>query len=31
MAAGGGHVGAVEYLIQAGADITIKGHNGVSE
>ena len=31
MAAGGGHVGAVDYLIQAGADINIKDVNGVSE
>ena len=30
-AAGGGHVGAVEYIIQAGADINIKDVNGVSE
>ena len=30
-AAGGGHVGAVEYLLQAGADVTIKDVDGVSE
>ena len=27
----GGHVGAVEYLIQAGADVNIKDDDGVSE
>ena len=26
-----GHVGAVEYLIQAGADVNIKDDGGVSE
>ena len=31
MAAGGGHVGVVEYLIQAGADVNIKSDIGVSE
>ena len=30
-AAQGGHVGAVEYLIQAGADINIKDNGEVSE
>ena len=30
-AATGGHGGVVEYLIQAGADVTIKDVNGVSE
>ena len=30
LAAGGGHVGAVEYLIQAGANVNIKD-DGVSE
>ena len=30
-AASRGHVGAVEYIIQAGADVTIKDDNGVSE
>ena len=31
VAAGGGHVGAVDYLIQAGADVNIKDNRGVSE
>ena len=31
MAADGGHVGAVEYLIQVGADFNIKDNDGVSE
>ena len=26
-----GHVGAVEYIIQAGADVNIKDDDGVSE
>ena len=26
-----GHVGAVDYLIQAGADVNIKDNGGVSE
>ena len=26
-----GHVGAVEYLLQAGADVNIQGDDGVSE
>ena len=30
-AARGGHVGAVELLLQKGADVTIKDVNGVSE
>jgi len=30
-AARGGHVGAVEYLIRAGADVNIKDNDGVSE
>ena len=30
-AARGGHVGALEYIIQAGADINIKDFSGVSE
>ena len=30
-AAGGGHGGAVDYLIQAGADVNIKDNDGVSE
>ena len=30
-AAQGGHGGAVEYLIQAGADVNIKDDDGVSE
>ena len=30
-AANGGHVGAVEYLIQGGVDVNIKDDIGVSE
>ena len=30
-AAGGGHVGAMELLLQAGADVNIKDGGGVSE
>ena len=30
-AAGRDHVGAVEYLLQAGVDVTIKDNGGVSE
>ena len=30
-AAEGGHVHTVEYLIQAGADVSIQDNNGVSE
>ena len=30
-AAEGGHVGVLEYLIQAGADVTIKDDDGVSD
>ena len=30
-AAIGGYVGAVEYIIQAGADVNIKDNDGVSE
>ena len=30
-AAGGGHGGAMELLLQAGGDVTIKDNDGVSE